>query len=933
LKTFWGPSPPDDGSAGVEWKRDRNELTLQSRQFLFTAAPKDVFPSLTKRRGAGRDRYGNWYWISEASQEILVNSSGSRMTTHFWSTDDVIGSEPSGRLGAFQDKQAKKPLQPLQFSGLAVTEDHFLVVGVVKPAGLLIFDLHAGGWPRQILWPKEIAFIPFDMAPRPGGGVWILDRTNTRYWALDRHLNVEPNGQVETTIQGEQQDDFQPKDGGATRRTEARTFPSGITLDAASPLAATDPVAIEALPDGTVLVLDNGTDAQFSVIYRYRFAEQLGHPVSTAVLRKTVEEEREGTFFVRAHDMAFVPEHDDPNGNGNVGDRLYLVAQDGNQSFACDLSLDKGQLVMTPIPGFFPMRLFGGKGLVAADAVPYYDFSNGWIPLIEQPRPRYVSEAIVLTPIGEPPGSPVSDRAHAFDGREPDCVWHRLMLDACIPPESTVEVWSRAANDEERLALAPWQAEPRLLIRKNGSELPFLRGRSPADKEGTAAAIHADGTWELLFQEAKGRYLQLRLRLKGNGQVTPRLRALRVYYPRFSYLERYLPAVYRDDARSASFLDRFLANLEGFYTTIEDKIAAVQVLFDTRSAPNEALEWLGSWFGAALDPAWDEEKRRLFIRHAVDFYQYRGTIHGLRMALRLAFTPCADGTIFDAPGRVPEHREGFRIVEKYRTRRTPAIVFGDPTDAPMFIAKVQAGESLAVQTTRWQPDQGGESLHRRYRDALSLADAGARFPVQDPGGDLSVQWRQFSRTVLGFIPSATADDEADWRDFLARRYGTIAAFNQAYQLSGLNQRSVFSDVDLSESLPNDGAPLRDWFQFEGVVLPIRRTAHRFTVLLPTPLEDPDGTEHRRLLEWTKRLIELEKPAHTIFDVKFYWALFRVGEARLGEDTLIDLGSRAPQLMPPMVLGQQHLSESYLAPGYPHNVADRQVIGRDRLTTS
>jgi phage tail-like protein len=391
--------------------------------------------------------------------------------------------------------------------------------------------------------------------------------------------------------------------------------------------------------------------------------------------------------------------------------------------------------------------------------------------------------------------------------------------------------------------------------------------------------------------------------------------------------------VYREDAQSASFLDRFLANMEGCYTTIEDKIAAVQTLLDSRSAPNEALEWLGSWFDAVLDPTWGDAKRRLFIRHAVDFYQYRGTIHGLKMVLHLAFDPCADETIFHLPSQAVARREGFRVVEKYLTRRTPAIFFGDPTDTTTFIAQASTGNSLVAQTTRWQPDQRGETLHQRYREALQLTDTSARFPIQDPGGDLSARWQQFSRAVLGFVPLATSNDMSDWHNFLARRYGTVSALNHAYKLSGSNQQSTFSEVDLPESLPNDGAPLRDWFQFEGVVLPIRRTAHRFTVLLPTPLEDPDGTKHKSRLEWTKRLVELEKPAHTIFDVKFYWALFRVGEARLGEDTVIDLGSRAPQLMPPMVLGQQHLSESYLAPGHPQNVADRQVIGRDRLTTS
>src|SRR5262249_58396847 len=125
------------------------------------------------------------------------------------------------------------------------------------------------------------------------------------------------------------------------------------------------------------------------------------------------------------------------------------------------------------------------------------------------------------------------------------------------------------------------------------------------------------GTWELLLQRAKGRYLQLKLVLRGNGRSSPRLRALRAYYPRFSYSARYLPAVYREDAESASFLERYLANPEGLLTALEDRVAAAQVLFDVRSAPGELLDWLAGWFGAALDPAWDEAKRRLFLRPAL----------------------------------------------------------------------------------------------------------------------------------------------------------------------------------------------------------------------------------------------------------------------------------------------------------------------------
>lgn len=959
LSHLWSLAANQRDETDLHWDKERYELTLQPRLFQFSPATNDRSPAFSDRRGAARDRFSNWYWIDRTSNEIEVLSSGTGNASHFWSAQDCGKCERETDNGNFHSRELRGPIALIEMRGLAVTEDHYLVVGTLRPAGLLIFDLAAGGAPSQVLWPADTKFAPFDMSPRPGGGVWILDRDFSneirpaRLWALDRHFNLIAQDQQEATITEEELDDFQPKDSGEIRRTPAQTFPRGISLDFASPLDGIDAIAVESLPDGSVLLLDRSEDEGFARIHRYRFGREFDS-VSTVALRELIEEDKKSDFKLIAHDFAFVPAHEEEE--GHVADRLYIVGADGNQAFAFNISLEEGRLKIDPLELYFPLRLFSGKALVAAGGQAHYDLGNSWIPLVEQRRPRYKTDAILITPL--------------FDGQEPDCRWHRLILDACIPPDASVEVWSRAARTEEELLASAWQREPDLYLRGDGSELPFV---SKVTGEG-------NGSWELLFQKASGRYLQLRLELAGNGRVTPRLRALRSYYPRFSYAENYLPAVYQQDAESASFLDRFLSNLEGFYTAIEDKIALIQLLFDPRSAPADALEWLALWFDAALDPAWDESRRRLFISHAVDFFQYRGTIRGLRMALRLALEDCVDQSLFDEKEADTLRPGSIRIVEHFRSRHTPGIVFGDP-------AQFESGPRLVEQTERWRPEQGRDQLHSLYAEAPGVEDH-KEFSIHNPGGAEAALWQEFSLRTLGFIPSASTEERLRWQNFLAGHYVSITQLNSAHAAnwpsfdtvplpadmpardaiardwldflrsstgrSGLNRKLwqnflsrryrviealgqahgvgwiSFDVISLTDELPRDGAPLLDWYQFESVVLAMLDAAHRFTVALPVPRsEPPHSLQYQRRFDLAHRLIEMEKPAHTVFDVKFFWAMFRVGFARLGEDTLIEQGSRAPQLLSTMTLGKGHLAESYL--GYTLKEAEihRQPSGYAR----
>lgn len=926
--------PASAGTGELDFDAVRGEITLWPQVFRFPAGRDDRPVALADRRGAARDALGNWYWIAADRSRVMVRSEGDDAVSVFWPVpvpvDAAAEAQARREAGAFGPASPESVPTP-RLQGLAVTDDHQLIVGRLDEPGLLAFDLSGGGAPRAWRWP--LAFEPWDLVPRVGGGVWVLDREHRRLWPLDRRLEVITSDCDAAPVPP----DFGPDPTAASALAPA--WPR-VPLRAAQgrALAAADPNALDQLPDGAVLVLDAPGADGFAVLWLHE-RDGRARPASTADLARHLEPGSLGSPASWAgHDLAVRPrEADDPP---SWRARVHVVGADGNQAFVFGLADDGSRWWPDALPLYQPMRLFGGRALVAAGEAVWYDCGADaegeprFIALVEQPRRRWVERGEALTPV--------------LDSGEPGCVWHRVVLDGRFPPESGVQLESRSADDwrllideaalspAERAALGPppeadvsavppeWQREPDPVPRTSGSEQPWRR------TEGSSPAGRHAGHRETLLQRAHGRYLQLRLVLHGNGRVTPRVQAMRVHHPRFSYLSRYLPAVYRDDADSAHFLDRFLANPEGLLTSLEDRIAAAQVLFDPRSAPPEALDWLASWFGVLMDPAWDEARRRFFLRHALRYFARRGTLPGLRAALALALDECVDEQLFSRSEA--ERPATIRIVESFRRRSTPAALLGAQA--------VDGGVALPAfvdPAARWTPAIGGAELLRRWR-----ADAGGegavQVPLRRPTGDAAAAaWERFCLRELGFVPQSAdggAELQARWQAFLVRRYRQPSDLAAAWRQTIVR----WADAPLPTRLPPDGAPLADWVRFEGTALGMHALAHRFTVLLPVPPRLRTDTEaQQRRLQRARQVLDLEKPAHTVFELRFYWAAFRLGAARLGSDTLVDLGSRAPQLMRPMVLGQGALAETHLAtahaavPGF--DAPGRLQLGRDRVGRS
>ncbi len=114
------------------------------------------------------------------------------------------------------------------------------------------------------------------------------------------------------------------------------------------------------------------------------------------------------------------------------------------------------------------------------------------------------------------------------------------------------------------------------------------------------------------------------------------------------------------------------------------------------------------------------------------------------------------------------------------------------------------------------------------------------------------------------------------------------------------------DPQLRQRLPEGGLILADWIEFVSLVLPTQRNAHRFTVLVPvTPSQSRE--EQQRRGDIANRVASIEKPTHTMHDVKLYWGLFRVGEARTGYDSVLGPGSRTVAL----VLGRDAVGATHV----------------------
>jgi phage tail-like protein len=414
-------------------------------------------------------------------------------------------------------------------SDLCVGADGVLYAALT--GGILMHDLR-GRW-NDLLVTASDPYVPWRLAPAFPGGVWALERASGRLAKLEGLPLPLPTPQ--------------PDDYAATvfrpNPENCRTPALRVQADPAWP-AGERPVALASSSDAGLALLSWINDSQAAVRRWDAGAERLAPPLSLngATCAYAIE-------WLDAERVAVrVPgRHDAP-------------------AFACEPIT--APLARDPLGEIDPIADDGVEAPFAHSlaAPPRYPVRN------DAAEPLYALSITNLARQGSATnfsGSGPGFTARILDSGSATTVWHRLYAEAAIPARTGFTVWLAATNearppdpsdhqswqphgfgrdiaaldpafDAPQLPRAAWERVP--------SELPGHPGLGPWSPEP-----ETQGLYTVLIQNSRrrvraltGRYLWVCVVLYGDGRVGPQIAALRAYGSRFSYVDQYLPHLYRE---------------------------------------------------------------------------------------------------------------------------------------------------------------------------------------------------------------------------------------------------------------------------------------------------------------------------------------------------------------------------------------------------
>lgn len=289
-----------------------------------------------------------------------------------------------------------------------------------------------------------------------------------------------------------------------------------------------------------------------------------------------------------------------------------------------------------------------------------------------------------------------------------------------------------------------------------------------------------------------------------------------------SYLQ-YLPAIFSRDP----YLGKFLRPFEDVLSAYNWLLADVDRYFSPALTDPEFLPWLATWMALVLDEEWDEADRRRLIAEAVELYRWRGTVTGLQRYLEI-YT-----------GLVPEIREwrwpgGMQIGVASRIGGTM------PADA---------ARTPITQMVRDQP-----LVYYHYYIIDTVAPAG--HPHVPEGDPIQIYYR------TDRVQQVEVDQDAVDIWYLPSEEGP--AIQRHYEPAFIGRRDQLIDERYRLSIGAQSESQTVEYSGDTVLIDEEEYPYRFTVDVRVPLAQ---TEKFKMLDKVRAIVDLEKPAHTVYYLK------------------------------------------------------------------
>lgn len=361
-----------------------------------------------------------------------------------------------------------------------------------------------------------------------------------------------------------------------------------------------------------------------------------------------------------------------------------------------------------------------------------------------------------------------------LDSETHDCVWHAIDIRfAKLPPGTSARIRTRTSNTLQTSAQVAASLDG-LTTHGSWSDSPaFVGDPQPGP------APHAPTDSDLLVLSGPGRYLQLQVRLTGNGTDTPVVDHLRLRYPRDSLLQ-YLPALYSSSPEQQEFLDRFLSIMQATWSGIERQVETFERHVDPDSVPDDEMSYLAGWLDLRLEGGWTPAQNRRLLQAMPAARTKWGTVEGLREWVRvylanIGSVETADLEVLGVPG----------IVERFVERRSLRLG--------------AQGAALGTADALWSP-----SVERRFQ--LGVFDRIGDVELVSMGEPELDVFTHHAHTFRVYVPAAlirTPNDEA----LLRRAIESQKPAHTTYELVLVEPRfriGVQSTLDLDTII---GAPL------------------------------------------------------------------------------------------------------------------------------